>query len=112
VEAKLDEMPAKGELLVGYSADLEVILEVRENALRVPTSALQEGSRVLLYLAEGDGGRGKLEERTIKTGITNWEYAEVLEGLKPGDRIVTSLEREGIKAGAVVTPETTPENKP
>ncbi len=102
VEANLDQPPATGELLVGYSADLEVILDVRENTLRVPTSALLEGSKVLLYHSED----GRLEERTIKPGITNWEYTEVLEGLRQGDRIVTSLEREGVKAGALVTPET------
>lgn len=105
VEAKLDAEPGKGELLVGYSADLEVILDTRANTLRVPTSALQEGNRVLVYVPEGDGQRGKLEARNIKPGITNWEYVEVLDGLKAGDRIVTSLEREGVKAGAVVKPD-------
>jgi HlyD family secretion protein len=101
VEANLDQRPAPGQLLVGYSADLEVILDSRENVLRVPTSALLEGGKVLLYHPE----TGKLEERALKAGITNWEYTEVLEGLKPGDRIVTSLEREGVKAGALVKPE-------
>ncbi|WP_331508068.1 efflux RND transporter periplasmic adaptor subunit [Novimethylophilus sp.] len=101
VEANLDQPPAPGELLVGYSADLEVILDTRENTLRVPTSTLLEGSKVLLYRPD----TGRLEERAIKRGITNWEYTEVLEGLKAGDRIVISLEREGVKAGAPVTAE-------
>lgn len=101
VEAKLDKTPAKGELLVGYSADMEVILDAKDKVLRVPTSALQEGNKVLLYVPQ----TGKLEQRAIKTGITNWEYAEVLQGLQQGDRIVTSLEREGVKAGALVKPE-------
>jgi HlyD family secretion protein len=107
VEANLDQSLAPGELLVGYSADLEVILDTRENVLRIPTSALQEGNKVLIYRSDS----GKLEERTIKTGITNWEYVEVLEGLRQGDRIVTSLEREGVKAGALVTPEEKPAGK-
>ena len=107
VEANLDQPPAQGELLVGYSADLEVILDTRENVLRVPTSALLEGGKVLVYKAD----TRKLEERTLKTGIANWEYTEVLEGLKQGDRIVTSLEREGVKAGALVTPEAPPAGK-
>lgn len=101
VEANLDQPTAPGELLVGYSADLEIILDIRDNVLRVPTSALLEGGKVLLYRAD----TGKLEERTLKTGIANWEYTEVLEGVGLGDRIVTSLEREGIKAGALVKPE-------
>ena len=46
-----------------------------------------------------------VEERTIKAGLANWEFTEVLEGLAAGDRIVTSLEKEGVKAGAAVTPD-------
>jgi HlyD family secretion protein len=103
VEADLDQPPGPGELLVGYSADLEVILDVRDNVLRVPTSAVLEGNRVLLYRPD----TGKLEARTIKTGVTNWEYSEVLEGLQKGDRIAASLEREGVEAGALVNPEHT-----
>lgn len=83
-----------GGLLVGYSADVEIVLSVKDDALRVPTAAIQEGGKVLLLSAEG-----RLEERAIKAGIANWEYTEVLEGLQPGDRIVTSLEKEGVKAG-------------
>ena len=82
-------------LLVGYSADVEVVLAVRESVLRVPTSAIQEGGTVLLA-----GSEGVLEVRAIKTGLANWEFTEVLEGLQAGDKVVTSLEREGVKAGA------------
>lgn len=107
VEADLDQPLAPGELLVGYSADLEVILEVRDNVVRVPTAALLEGARVLRYRPED----GHLEERTIKPGLSNWEYTEVLSGLQAGDRIVTSLEREGVEAGALVSAEPTPAAK-
>jgi HlyD family secretion protein len=100
IEATLDNPDAPGKLLVGYSADIEVILAVRENVVRVPTSALLEGSRVLL-----GGTNGKLTERKIKTGLANWEYTEVLEGLAAGDRVVTSLERDGVKAGATFSAE-------
>jgi len=100
VEVALDQPPLPGQLLVGYSADVEVILATRDNVPRVPTSALKDGNKALLYRPD----TGKLEERTLKTGLTNWEYTEVLQGLQAGDRIVTSLEGEGIKAGALVTP--------
>lgn len=95
IEATFDNPEAPGKLLVGYSADVEVILAVRDDVVRVPTSALLEGGRVLL--AAGDG---KLEERTIKAGLANWEFTEVLDGIKAGDKVVTSLERVGVKAGA------------
>ena len=95
IEATLDPDQAPQRLLVGYSADVEVILATREDVVRVPTSALQEGSRVLVA-----GADGTLQERKVKTGLSNWEFTEVLDGLKAGDRVVTSLEREGVKAGA------------
>ena len=100
IEATLDHPAAPGKLLVGYSADIEVILAVRESVVRVPTSALLEGGKVLV-----GGADGKLEERLVKTGLANWEYTEVTEGLHAGERVVTSLERAGVKAGIIFTAE-------
>lgn len=95
IEANFDHPEAPGKLLVGYSADIEVILSVRDDVIRVPTSALLEGGRVLVA-----GADGRLEERKIKTGLANWEFTEVSAGLTAGERVVTSLERAGVKAGA------------
>ncbi|MBK8744441.1 MULTISPECIES: efflux RND transporter periplasmic adaptor subunit [Betaproteobacteria] len=106
IEATFDNPEAPGKLLVGYSADIEVILDVRDDVVRVPTSALLEGGRVLVA-----GAEGKLEERKIKTGLANWEYTEVTEGLKAGEKVVTSLERVGVKADAPYVIETKPAGK-
>ncbi|MES2014081.1 MAG: efflux RND transporter periplasmic adaptor subunit [Pseudomonadota bacterium] len=110
VEVNLDDfkgnIDSKQPLLVGYSADVEIVLSSHDNVLRIPTSTLQEGNKVLVYVPETK----KLEQRTIKTGITNWEYTEVLDGLKQGDRVVASLEREGVKAGVLVKPDTATES--
>jgi HlyD family secretion protein len=95
IEAVFNNPEEVGKMLVGYSANVEIILSVHDKAVRVPTSALLEGGRVLV-----SGAEGMLEERKIKTGLFNWEYTEVLEGLAVGDQVVTSLEREGVKAGA------------
>lgn len=102
IEATFDHPEAPGKLLVGYSADIEVILAVRDDVVRVPTAALLEGGRVLVA-----GADGTLEERTIKTGLANWEFTEVTADLKAGERVVTSLERAGVKAGADYVIETT-----
>lgn len=95
IEATLDTTSPQPKLLVGYSADVEVILAQRKDVVRVPTSALQEGNQVLLAAADGT-----LQVRKLKTGLSNWEFTEVLDGLAAGDRVVTSLERDGVKAGA------------
>jgi HlyD family secretion protein len=87
-------------LLPGYSADVEIVLERREHALRVPTEAVLEGNRVLVYRAAD----ARLEERTIETGLSNWRYTEVLSGLQAGERVVVSVAREGVVPGALVVP--------
>jgi HlyD family secretion protein len=103
VDVEVDfERPQGLALLVGYSADVEILLDTRTNTLRVPTAALIDGRKVMMLNAES----GRLEERVLKTGLSNWEHTEVLEGLSEGDRIVTSLEREGVKVGAAATADT------
>lgn len=96
IEVNFDRPEAAGKLLVGYSADVEVLLQVRDGVLRIPTATIQEGGQVLVFNPRTE----ILEGRKIKTGLANWEFTEVLEGLKAGDRIVTSLDRAGVKAGA------------
>ncbi|MGQ0711308.1 MAG: efflux RND transporter periplasmic adaptor subunit [Rhodoferax sp.] len=95
IEATLDPVEPTPRLLVGFSADVEVVLALRENVLRVPSAALQEGATVLLALPDGS-----LQRRKLQIGLANWEYTEVLQGLQAGDKVVTSLERAGVKDGA------------
>ena len=93
-------------LLVGYSADIEVVHKVRENVLRIPTQHLMEGKKVLVYKADG-----KLEERIVTTGLSNWQFTEILSGLQEGEQIVASLDRTGLKPGAKVKPEANTNNQ-
>lgn len=96
IEAGLDGVPAGVRLLPGTSADVELILETRQGVLRVPTPALLEGNRVLVV------ENGLLVERKLAIGLKNWDWTEVRAGLAPGDRVVTSLDRPEVKAGAEV----------
>jgi HlyD family secretion protein len=82
-------------LLAGYSADVEIILEVRKNTLRIPTEALLEGRYVYLFLPQA----GTVERREVQTGTANWDHTEILEGLDEGDLVVTSVDREGLGDG-------------
>jgi HlyD family secretion protein len=100
VEVEFTELPKTENLLVGYSADVEIVHEVHDKVLRIPTQTLLEGKRVLLYQSNG-----KLVERSVVTGLANWEYTEIISGLNDGDQIVASLDRPGVKAGALVQPE-------
>lgn len=95
IEAEIED-PARYNLLPGYSADVEVILEDREGVLRVPTQAVLDGKRVFVL----DEPARRLSERTIERGVHNWEYTEVRSGLEAGDLVVTSVDREGVADGA------------
>jgi HlyD family secretion protein len=81
-------------LLPGTSADIEIILQAKPDVLRVPTYALLEGDRALVH------NDGHLEERVVRTGLRNWEFAEVIDGLREGERVVVSLDRAEVRSGA------------
>ena len=90
-------------MLAGYSADVEIILDVRKNTLRIPTSAVLDGDRVFVYLS----GDKKVKERNFKSGISNWYYTEVISGLKPDEMVVVNVDAAGMKdnAAAVISKE-------
>lgn len=94
-------VPPNKPLVVGYSADIEITPEARDNAVRVPTPSILQSKSLLVYNAQ----TRKLESRAIQTGISNWEFTEVTAGIAPGEQVVMSLDRAGVKAGASVTVE-------
>ncbi|MDX1489131.1 MAG: efflux RND transporter periplasmic adaptor subunit, partial [Acidiferrobacterales bacterium] len=91
VEATFTDSAETANLLPGYSADIEVILDSRADVLRVPTEAVLEGYRVLVFQPDTK----RLKERRFKPGLANWKYTAVLEGLHEGELIVLSVAREG-----------------
>lgn len=95
VEVKLTDPNDIKDLLPGYSADIEVLLASKQQALKVPAEAVLENNRVLLMQADG-----LLEERIFKPGLANWNTVEVLSGLNVGDKVVLSVGRDGVVAGA------------
>ena len=100
VEVKLtDERDLRG-LLPGYSADIDITLDSKEQALRVPVEAVLENNRVLVFQQDG-----LLVEREIQPGLSNWSFIEVLSGLQEGEKIVLSVGRDDVEAGVYATAE-------
>lgn len=97
VEARFKPVPQDIKLLVGYSADIEVILEDRSDVLRIPTEAIFEGNQVLVL-----NGDGVLEQREFEPGIANWTWTEARAGLQSGERVLLTLDTPGAEAGAKV----------
>ncbi len=86
-------------MLPGYTADVEVILDSSSSSLRIPTEALAEGNQVYVY----DPAFESIASVGVKTGLSNWQFTEIIEGLESGDQVVTSIEREGVEDGALVS---------
>jgi HlyD family secretion protein len=100
IEAEIDDAEKAG-LLAGYSADVEVVLEERADVLRLPTPVILPDKTVFVL----DDETGTIESRQVETGIANWEYTEILGGVAAGDRVVSSIDREGVVDGAAVRAE-------
>lgn len=96
IEVELDDATLAASLLPGTSADVEVVLERRDGVLRLPTSAILAGDRVLAITA------GRLVEKTITRGLANWDFTEVVSGLAEGEPVVAAIDRPEIVAGARV----------
>lgn len=95
IEAEINN-PQRYGLMPGYSADVEVIVDVRDEALRVPTEAVIEDERIMVLNTD----TGLLEERTVEIGLGNWEFTEITDGARNGELVVLSLDRAGVEPGA------------
>jgi HlyD family secretion protein len=96
VDLQLVDAANNSALLVGYSADVDVVLDVSRDTLRVPTELVLEGDHVYRY----QSANGTVEKISITVGLRNWNYTEVTGGLSEGDAIVVSLDAEGLVDGA------------
>ncbi|PYQ02218.1 MAG: efflux RND transporter periplasmic adaptor subunit [Acidobacteria bacterium] len=78
-----------GELKANMSANAEIIREEMKDVLLVPDSAIlydkDRKTSVEVPDPKGENGRRKV---AVKVGISNGVKAEVMEGLKPGDKVV------------------------
>lgn len=85
VRAKVDNQ--NGDLLPGRFAQVILRVDVNPNAVMVPSEAVIpviEGQMVFV------SKNGKAEGIQIKTGIRTDHTVEILEGLNPGDTVITT----------------------
>ncbi len=83
----------------GMSADVEVIVARRRDALSVPSQAIleREGKKWVYVVADG-----RARATPFKAGESNWSSTEILEGLREGDRVVVNPDTPGLADGARV----------
>jgi membrane fusion protein (multidrug efflux system) len=86
-------------LRAGMFGRFEVKYDSRDNVLTVPrTALLDDESDPAVYVVRGD----KAVRTSLKIGYNNGEIAEVVSGLKAGDRIITAG-KVAVRDGAAVT---------
>lgn len=72
-------------ILPGMFARGEIVVEERPDAVVVPKEAvIVRGGRARVFVAEGN----KASERPVEVGITNVDWAEILYGVSPGERVI------------------------
>jgi len=97
VEAELDVDQQMPLLLAGYSADMEIVLDAKTSALRVPTELLVDEKFVLMVNQDN-----LVERRELVLGLSNWHFSEVISGVLEGDRIIGNIGSQAVVDGAEV----------
>jgi HlyD family secretion protein len=76
------------QLREGLTVTLSLIVAQRQNVLLVPYAAItREDNQSYVQVVTSTG---TIEKRAIKTGITNYQFSEVTEGLTEGEKVATS----------------------
>ena len=89
VRARVVVTNTNGVLKPGMYATVRLATPTR-SALTVPNTAiLRTGDRNIVFV---DMGRGQLMPNDVELGRTAGDYTEVLAGLEPGQRVVTSAQ--------------------
>ena len=88
IEVTLIDPPEEVKLLVGYSADVEIITGYADKVVRVPTEALLGGNQLVRYNPQSK----RLEKVEVEVGLANWSWSEIRSGVTAGEQILTRLE--------------------
>ena len=73
------------QLREGLTITVSILVEERNDVLLVPNGAIiGQGLETYVQVLED----GVIEPRSIITGISNWQYTEVIEGLSEGEKMV------------------------
>ncbi len=89
VRARVSVANSEGQLRPGMYATVRLSSPTR-SALTVPRAAVvQTGERAVVFV---DQGKGALRPLDVETGASAGDYVEILAGLEPGQRVVTSAQ--------------------
>ena len=73
------------QLREGLSVTVSIVIEQRSNVLLVPNQAISvEGANMYVEVVQGE----ETVLRSVVTGLSDWQYTEVVEGLNEGEEVV------------------------
>ena len=79
----------RGKLLPRMPAALSVVVATSDAALSIPSSALLGDFGNQFVFVEQDAERGLFRRVSVERGLDDDQFIEIVEGLLPGDRVVT-----------------------
>lgn len=83
----------------GLRTDIYIMCDVMEDVRRIKNGSYYTGPGTYeLFVFNGDD---ELERRTVRLGDSNFEFVEVVDGLKEGDRVVVSDMKRFINSSSV-----------
>ena len=85
-DIQLNQKDSK-ELRPNQKVDVFLVTDTRNGVLRVANGPAFNGSNLQEVFVLKNG---VAERRTVKTGLSNFDYVEIISGLKAGDEIITS----------------------
>ena len=87
-------------LAAGTPVQIEIVAEQRPNALAVPQDAIvREGDAAFVFIAGADN---KAHKQQVSLGLTTPRDAEIVGGLKAGDKVIVQGQ-QGLPDGAAIT---------
>ena len=98
-EVKIQLEDSSIPLKPGFSADIEIIVQEVPNVLMLPTHVILERERGKYVQIVSNG---RLQERPVQVGASNWDFTEVTAGLQEGERVIISGDGTKLDAGRPV----------
>jgi len=96
-------IPEDFQLREGLTVTVSIIVEQKSDVLLVPNGAItSQGRQTYVQVLSPDG---TIEQRAITTGISDWQYTEVTEGLSEGEQVI-------VPQGTATTPATQQQRPP
>jgi HlyD family secretion protein len=99
-------VPEDFQLREGLTVTVSIIIEEATDVLLVPNGAITtRGWQTYVQVLSADGNT---EELAVTTGISNWQFTEVTEGLAEGEQVVipegasTTTQQQGPPGGMII----------